>query len=86
MFRVLLLLFHDFRIDDRTFVLLRFFGLGFGLRLGASLALFSLGLGRSSFVKFGGNTLPDFVQLLARSFDGGGVTSLECFLDRKSVV
>src|ERR1035437_2469544 len=79
----LLLLVHNFRVNH-AFVLL-FLGLrlaAFRLRAFCARRFFRLRLRGGGFVKFGRDGLPDFVQLFARGFDGGGVRAFERFLHR----
>src|SRR5476649_871319 len=82
--RKLLLFIYDFRVNH-AFVFFRF-SLRFAFRLRAGLsarrAFFRLRFRGGGFVKFGRDGLPDFVQLFARGFDGGGVRAFERFLNR----
>src|SRR5438876_5780991 len=74
----LLLLIHDFGVDDWAIVL--FARIGFarvGLRLAAWTCLAGLRFLGSRFVEFGRYGLPGLVELLAGGFDGGGGAALE---------
>src|SRR5262245_40549727 len=76
----LLLLVHNFRVNDRAFVFLAAFGFGACLRTTwLALRFAGAGLFARRLIKFSGDSLPGFVKFVVSGADGRHIAALQRF-------